>query len=68
MADKQHQIVISIGPDGAVKGTVQGVKGKACAGLTDWLAEIGATNEITHTPDYYKPDEQGITRTVGGGK
>lgn len=56
-----HQIVIEIKPDGQITGEVKGANGPKCTSLSAWLDALGKVTEDKQTPDYYKPDAQGVT-------
>ena len=64
MATKRD-IVITIGPDGNVQLTVEGVAGPDCVDFTKFLEEeLGDVTERVHTGEYYcDADEQ--HETVG---
>lgn len=56
MAVKQ-EMTVSIGPDGSVEITVNGVKGKKCMDFTKWLEEeLGVVTQRTHTSEYYQSE------------
>ena len=65
MTQQPHEIVVTVTPQGKVQGEVKGVPGKSCAPLSAWLDELGKVESDSATSDFYKPDQQGITRTTG---
>ena len=62
---KKRDIVITIGPDGNLQISVEGVAGKSCVDFTKFLEdELGDVAERTHTSEYYCDEEQ-VVETVG---
>ncbi|MDP6944893.1 MAG: DUF2997 domain-containing protein [Myxococcota bacterium] len=62
---KKRDIVITIGPDGNVQLSVEGVAGSSCVDFTKFLEEeLGDVTERTHTSEYYCQEEQ-VVETVG---
>jgi hypothetical protein len=62
---KKRDIVITIGPDGNVQLTVEGVAGPDCMDFTKFLEdELGDVTERTHTSEYYCDAEE-VVETVG---
>jgi len=62
---KKRDIVITIGPDGNVQLTVEGVAGPDCMDFTKFLEdELGDVTERTHTSEYYCDTEEAV-ETVG---
>ena len=62
---KKRDIVITIGPDGNVQLSVEGVSGPDCMDFTKFLEdELGDVTERTHTSEYYCEEEQ-VVETVG---
>ena len=62
---KKRDIVITIGPDGNVQLSVEGVSGPDCLDFTKFLEdELGDVTERTHTSEYYCESEQ-VVETVG---
>ncbi len=62
---KKRDIVITIGPDGNVQLSVEGVSGTDCMDFTKFLEdELGDVTERTHTSEYYCEEEQ-VVETVG---
>tara|TARA_B100000530_G_scaffold40988_1_gene23462 strand:+ start:675 stop:878 length:204 start_codon:yes stop_codon:yes gene_type:complete len=62
---KKRDIVITIGPDGNVQLTVEGVAGPDCMDFTKFLEdELGDVTERTHTSEYYCDTEETV-ETVG---
>jgi len=62
---QKRDILITIGPDGDVQISVEGVAGKGCVDFTKFLEdELGDVTERTHTSEYYC-DEEEVTETVG---
>ena len=65
---KKRDIVITIGPDGNVQLTVEGVAGPDCMDFTKFLEdELGDVTERTHTSEYYCNTEE-VVETVGSTK
>jgi hypothetical protein len=65
---KKRDIVITIGPDGNVQLTVEGVAGPDCMDFTKFLEdELGDVTERTHTSEYYCDTEE-VVETVGSTK
>lgn len=60
-----HQITISIKPDGSLSSEVSGIAGTKCTTLSAWVNQLGQVTEDKHTEDYYKPDEQAIIQPNG---
>ena len=61
---KKRDIVITIGPDGNVQISVEGVSGPDCMDFTKFLEdELGDVTERTHTSEYYCEEEQ-VVETV----
>lgn len=60
-----HQIEILIAKDGTITSTVKGIAGPSCAGIADWLANLGQITDTAHTEDYYKDDQQALTYSAG---
>lgn len=62
---KKRDIIITIGPDGNVQLTVEGVAGPDCIDFTKFLEdELGDVTERTHTSEYYCESESQV-ETVG---
>mgnify|MGYP006116698629 CR=1 FL=1 len=58
---KKRDIVITIGPDGNVQLTVEGVSGPDCMDFTKFLEdELGDVTERTHTSEYYCDTEEAV--------
>ena len=58
---KKRDIIITIGPDGNVQLTVEGVAGPDCIDFTKFLEEeLGDVTERTHTGEYYCEAEEGV--------
>jgi hypothetical protein len=54
---ENHDILIEIGPDGRVKASVAGAKGKACMQYAKLLEEIvGKITSTELTSEFYEPD------------
>ena len=65
---KKRDIVITIGPDGNVQISVEGVAGPDCIDFTKFLEdELGDVAERTHTSEYYCESEQ-VVETVTSGE
>lgn len=54
------EIKIKILEDGKVVAEVHGVDGPTCVEISKFLESLGEVTEDRHTPDYYKPDWQGV--------
>jgi len=53
----QHEIEITIDPDGQVKVHVKGAKGKTCMEYAKWLTQIiGKVKDQKLTSEYYEPE------------
>lgn len=53
----QHELEITIDPNGQVKVHVKGAKGKACMEYAKWLTEvIGKVKDQKLTSEYYEPE------------
>ncbi|HML75259.1 MAG TPA: DUF2997 domain-containing protein [Anaerohalosphaeraceae bacterium] len=53
----QHEIEITIAPDGQVKVHVKGAKGKTCMEYAKWLTQvIGKVKDQKLTSEYYEPE------------
>lgn len=52
----KHTIEVTIDEKGNVTGTVKGVAGRACEGLSAWLDKLGEVTVDEHTADYDKPE------------
>jgi hypothetical protein len=53
----QHEIEITIDPDGQVKVHIKGAKGKACMEYAKWLTGvIGKVKDQKLTSEYYEPE------------
>lgn len=62
---KKRDIIITIGPDGNVQITVEGIAGSDCIDFTKFLEdELGDVTERTHTSEYYCEEER-VVETVG---
>ena len=66
---KKRDIIITIGPDGNIQLTVEGVAGSDCVDFTRFLEEeLGDVTEREFTSDYYKAEEETEEQiSVGGG-
>jgi hypothetical protein len=65
MAVKQ-ELEISIGPDGAIKIEVKGVKGGKCSDITREIEEeLGVVTSREYTSEYYQTEEQGQKIRLG---
>ena len=63
---KKRDIVITIGEDGNVEITVEGVAGASCIDFTKFLEdELGDVTEREHTSEYYQEDEETVEIKVG---
>ena len=58
---KKRDIIITIGPDGNVQLTVEGVAGPDCIDFTKFLEdELGDVTERTHTGEYFCESEEAV--------
>ena len=66
---KKRDIVITIGPDGEVEITVEGVAGKDCMDFTKFLEdELGEVTKREFTSEYYQTEESAEeVIKIGGG-
>jgi len=65
---KKRDIIITIGPDGNIQLTVEGVAGSDCVDFTRFLEEeLGDVTDREFTSDYYKAEEEEEHISVGGG-
>lgn len=66
---KKRDIVITIGPDGEVQITVEGVAGKDCMDFTKFLEdELGEVTHREFTSEYYQAEESAEEAIkIGGG-
>ena len=65
---KKRDIIITIGPDGNIPLSVEGVAGSDCVDFTRFLEEeLGDVTEREFTSDYYKAEEAEEYVSVGGG-
>jgi len=56
---KKRDIIITIGPDGNVQLSVEGVSGPDCIDFTKFLEEeLGDVTERTHTGEYFCESEE----------
>lgn len=64
MTKKEIEIIVT--PDGEVRVTVKGVKGKSCVDFTKWLEEgLGDVAERKLTSEFYEREtEQRIRETL----
>ncbi len=61
MSDKAHTLIVEILPDGSIKSTVKGVKGKKCTELSAWIDKLGEVVVDRHTEDFGKGSEQTVS-------
>jgi hypothetical protein len=62
-----EEIVVEISPQGEVKVSVKGVKGKSCKDLTKNLeAAFGAVTEVTKTGEFNEPEARVVNRSKAG--
>ena len=64
---KKRDIIITIGDDGEVQISVEGVSGKGCIDFTKFLEdELGDVTSREHTSEYYQEEEEGVDIKLGG--
>ncbi len=51
---QNQEIQIQILPDGRIEYTVRGVKGSACAGISELLERLGQVEAEERTGEYYE--------------
>jgi len=65
---KKRDMIVTIGPDGNVQITVEGVPGKGCLEFTKFLEEeLGEVVNRTHTSEYFLDEEEVETEVKVGG-
>jgi len=56
---QRYEIEVEVGPDGEVKATVRGVKGRQCGPLSKFLDALGAVTHDGDTPEALQEVQQG---------
>jgi len=60
---EQHNIEITISPDGEVMVHVKGAKGKACMEYAKWLTQVvGKVKDQKMTSEFYEPETKARIR------
>lgn len=51
---QNQEIAITIRPDGKIEYTIKGIKGSACASISELLEQLGKVEESANTGEYYE--------------
>lgn len=62
---QRFEIDIEIAPDGEVKATVRGVKGKQCGLLSQFLDALGNVTHDGDTPEALQREDQSLGTRLG---
>lgn len=63
---KKRDIIITIGEDGNVEISVEGVSGEGCMDFTKFLEEeLGDVTDREFTSEYYQEDEESVEIKLG---
>jgi hypothetical protein len=63
---QSEEIEITILPDGRIEYTIKGVKGEACASVSEVLERLGHVEHEERTGEYYEEsDHAGISIDLG---
>ena len=63
----RREIHFTVGTDGKIEFTIQGMKGQSCEDLAKALSELGEVEEKQRTGEYYEKPTTGLDLRAGTG-